>query len=520
MSKDYTFIDLFAGIGGIRIAFERNKMKCVFSSEWDKFAQQTYNANFGIIPSGDINTINYDDIPEHDILTAGFPCQPFSMVGKREGFSHATQGNLFFNILDILKIKKPKAFLLENVVGLKTIDGGKTFELIKKLLQKEGYKIKILEENSKNYGLPQIRKRLYFIGFKNNYNLDFVYKKPIIKDVFINEFLEDNKEGYEISDKTINNYLFKKNDGNPQIVSRKTKIQVKTMVASYHKIQRLTGTFVNDNGRIRLLSENEVKAIMGFPKNYIFPVSRTQMYRQLGNSVAIPVVQSIAKQMKEFLIMSEKNKKNEINSFNKITQSELIFEYFKDRPNKEIEHPEIVDYVVNKYKQLTGKIMRDPDRAIRKLYSEGKLIKIKKGVYMYDPEYKGFNKNKNLFTSKQKKEILEKGEYRCSICGLGKENGEELHVDHIIPLDKGGQNIIENGQILCSKHNFLKKNFNQTETGKRFFLNLLSLLENQDNEKNLLNFVKDVLEIYEKYNINGHIIVDDKGKLLSKLNKT
>ncbi len=297
----YKFIDLFAGIGGVRLGFEKNGMKCVFSSEWDTFAQQTYKANFNEKPYGDINEIEFAEIPNHDILLGGFPCQPFSMIGKREGFTHETQGELFFSIVEILKQKKPKAFMLENVPGIKTIDNGKTYETIIKTLNDIGYNVYVLEENSKDYGVPQKRKRIYFVGFKKKYRRKFKYNKPKIKEKYIGEYIEHHETGYEISEHLQKNYLFKKKDGKPEIVNNSSKIQVKTLVSTYHKIQRLTGTFVEDNNRIRLLSENEAKAIMGFPKDYIFPVSRTQMYRQLGNSVAVPVITEIAKQIKEYL---------------------------------------------------------------------------------------------------------------------------------------------------------------------------------------------------------------------------
>ena len=154
-NSNLTFIDLFAGIGGIRMGFEDENTKCVFSSEWDKFAAMTYEANYGEKPHGDITKINEKDIPDHDILLAGFPCQPFSNIGKREGFLHETQGTLFFDILRILKKKLPKAFLLENVKGLITIDDGKTFKTIIKSLQKLKYTVfyKILD--AQNFGLTQ-----------------------------------------------------------------------------------------------------------------------------------------------------------------------------------------------------------------------------------------------------------------------------------------------------------------------------------------------------------------------------
>ncbi|CAA6828612.1 MAG: DNA-cytosine methyltransferase (EC [uncultured Sulfurovum sp.] len=296
--KPYRFIDLFAGIGGIRIACERNGGECVFTSEWDKYAQKTYQENFGEHPKGDITNIDEKDIPAHDFLNAGFPCQPFSTIGKREGFKHKTQGTLFFDVVRILKYHKTKMILLENVPGLVSHDNGNTIAVIEDVLENElGYKVFHQVVNAADYGVPQERKRIYIVGFfKDEYDddLQFEWPEPESKHKYINEFLEEHPSGYGISKHLQNSYLFKKNDGRPQLIDKSSKIKVKTLVATYHKIQRLTGTFVKDGETgLRLLSENECKAIMGFPKSFKVPVSRTQMYRQFGNSVAIPVVEKI-----------------------------------------------------------------------------------------------------------------------------------------------------------------------------------------------------------------------------------
>lgn len=298
------FIDLFAGIGGIRLGFEDERTKCVFSSEWDAFAKKTYEANFGEEPLGDITKISENDIPEHDVLLAGFPCQPFSMIGKREGFSHKTQGNLFFEILRILKFHKPKSFLLENVPGLLTIQKGDAFKIIKKELKDAGYNYFYKVLDASDFGLPQIRKRLIIIGFRADLGVtEFNFPIKNNKKVFIKDFLEVNPTGYSISEHLQKSYLFKKNDGKPQVINNKSNIQVKTLVSTYHKIQRLTGTFVEGGETgIRLLSELECKRIMGYHDRFIIPVSRTQMYRQLGNSVAIPVIRSVSNNMKDILL--------------------------------------------------------------------------------------------------------------------------------------------------------------------------------------------------------------------------
>lgn len=298
----FTFIDLFAGIGGTRTAFENVGGRCVFSSEWDKDCQKTYQANFNELPYGDITKINVKNVPKFDVLVAGFPCQPFSSIGKRQGFMHATQGTLFYDVLRIIKGHTnksiPKAFLLENVPGLITHDGGKTFEIIIKSLEKIGYKVFYKILNSGDFGLPQQRKRIYIVGLNKKIfgdKVNFEFPVGNHEKTFICDYLEEKMEGYSISEHLQETYLFKVDDGRPVIVDKNSRIQVKTLVSSYHKIQRLTGTFVKDGKTgLRLFSENECKAIMGFDKEFKFPVSRTQMYRQLGNSVAIPVVEAVA----------------------------------------------------------------------------------------------------------------------------------------------------------------------------------------------------------------------------------
>lgn len=309
---DFTFIDLFAGIGGTRMGFERANGKCVFSSEWDNYCQKTYEANFGDVPHGDITKIESKQIPDFDVLVAGFPCQPFSSIGKRQGFMHATQGTLFYDILRILKEKQgvlaPKAFLLENVPGLTTHNGGSTFKTIIKALDEIGYSTEFQILNAKDFGVPQQRKRIYIVGFRKDiFGSDFKFDFPVgnLPETYICDYLEKNAEGYSISKHLQRSYLFKKNDGRPMLVDSNSKVQVKTQVSSYHKIQRLTGTFVKDGSTgIRLFTVDECKAIMGFDKDFVIPVSRTQMYRQLGNSVVIPVIQAIAekiaKELKRF----------------------------------------------------------------------------------------------------------------------------------------------------------------------------------------------------------------------------
>ena len=297
----FRFIDLFAGIGGMRLGFSSPHSKCVFSSEWDSHAQKTYYANFKEVPQGDINAISPQDIPDHDLLLAGFPCQPFSSIGRRQGFLHETQGTLFYAIAKILEAKQPISFLLENVPGLVTHQNGKTFSIILKTLDELNYDVRYQILDAGDFNLPQRRERIYLVGFKRDYlkkRIEFDFPKGEPNEVFINNFLEEGISGYSISEHLQKTYLFKKDDGKPQIVDKNSKVKVKTLVSTYHKIQRLTGTFVRDGETgIRLLTERECKAIMGFPDSFIFPISRTQMYRQLGNSVAVPVISAIAQQI-------------------------------------------------------------------------------------------------------------------------------------------------------------------------------------------------------------------------------
>lgn len=303
------FIDLFAGIGGIRQGFEDEHTTCVFSSEWDKFSAQTYEANYGEKPFGDITQIDEKDIPPHDVLLAGFPCQPFSNIGKREGFEHSTQGTLFFDVLRILTHHMPKMFLLENVPGLLTIQNGETFQIILKSLEDLGYSVFYEVLDAQNFGLAQVRKRVVIAGFHPDLKVHSFAFPVGDKDsrVPVSSILEDNPKGYSISKHLQDSYLFKKDDGKPQIVDKASDNQVKTLVASYHKIQRLTGTFVKGGETgIRLFSELECKRLMGFPDDFIIPVSRTQMYRQMGNSVAVPMMRAVADAMKEELAIAEK----------------------------------------------------------------------------------------------------------------------------------------------------------------------------------------------------------------------
>ncbi|MDR0977951.1 MAG: HNH endonuclease [Endomicrobium sp.] len=187
-----------------------------------------------------------------------------------------------------------------------------------------------------------------------------------------------------------------------------------------------------------------------------------------------------------------------------ITQKNLVKEFFIKNPNRDVEDAEIVDWLTNEYKERTGKVFRDPDRQVRSLHQQGFLIKIAKGIYRYDPEKVKIVELED-FTQKQKEQILKRDRYKCVVCGKGRKDGVELHVDHIKPKYLGGKAVIENGQTLCAQHNFIKKNLKQTETGKKMYIRLYEL-DKKENNKELLEFTIDILKVYEKHKINGHIV--------------
>jgi len=185
------------------------------------------------------------------------------------------------------------------------------------------------------------------------------------------------------------------------------------------------------------------------------------------------------------------------------SQMDLLLKYFKENPGRNIEHPEIVDWVTTEWKKRTGTIFRDPDRGIRKLFQDGYLKKIGKGVYRYDPEFVNKRSLKD-FSQKVKEAIFKRDGYKCVICGRGKIEGIEIHADHIKPKDKGGKATLENGQTLCSQHNFLKKNLGQTTLGKRYFIRLYKTAKKTKN-KQLIDFCSEVLNLFDKYNIDTDI---------------
>ena len=326
---DFTFIDLFAGIGGMRLAYEQAGGHCVYSNEWNKYSQQTYFANFGEQPDGDITKVDENSITDHDILVAGFPCQPFSIagvskkqsLGRATGFEDKTQGTLFFDICRILKAKRPKAFMLENVKNLKGHDRGRTFKVITEALEELDYEVFHAVLDGQNY-VPQHRERILIVGFdRKRYGRDIGFRfsiapvnpKPAIKAIL--ETKVDDK--YTLTDKLwtyLQNYAAKhRAAGNgfgygiadPNGVSR-------TLSARYYKDG--SEILIEQRGKNpRRLTPRECARLQGFPDDFIIPVSDTQAYKQFGNSVVVPLMANVAQlvvdKMKE--LDAEKKKKKQ-----------------------------------------------------------------------------------------------------------------------------------------------------------------------------------------------------------------
>lgn len=306
-------IDLFAGIGGMRLAFERVGADCVFSSEWDRFAQQTYAANFGETPAGDLREIDAADVPDHDVLLAGFPCQPFSIagvskknsLGHAHGFDDGKQGNLFFEIARILEAKRPPALLLENVRNLKTHDGGRSFRIIRAELGRLGYRLHHQVLDAQGY-VPQHRQRIFIVGFRRDLwpDLAFSFPDPPAQGPSVADILEAEVDGkYTLSDKLwgyLQAYAAKhRRRGNGfgyGLVDPARDRITRTLSARYYKDG--SEILIKQRGRNpRRLTPRECARLMGFPEHFVIPVSDTQAYRQFGNSVAVPLVEDIARAM-------------------------------------------------------------------------------------------------------------------------------------------------------------------------------------------------------------------------------
>ena len=317
LKHDFTFIDLFAGIGGMRIAFEKNSGECVFTSEWDRYCQKTYFDNFGVIPRGDITQIDASDIPEHDILVAGFPCQPFSIagvskkksLGRETGFLDKTQGTLFFDVVRIIEKKRPKAFLLENVKNLQSHDKGNTWKTILASLEELNYEVFFSVFDGQDY-TPQHRERIIIVGFdKKRYGTGLEYQfslkkpnnKPVIRDIL--EKKPDEK--YTLSDH-LWNYL--------QAYAEKHRERGNGFgfgLVDLNGISRtLSARYYKDGSEIlipqrgknpRRLTPRECARLQGFDDDFNITVSDTQAYKQFGNSVVVPLITAVAEQLVEYI---------------------------------------------------------------------------------------------------------------------------------------------------------------------------------------------------------------------------
>ena len=345
-NPEFTFIDLFAGIGGMRLPFQELNGECRFSSEWDRFAIKTYAANFGELPKGDITKISSDEIPSHDVLLAGFPCQAFSQAGLKRGFSD-TRGTMFFEIQRILAEKQPKAFLLENVKQLKGHDKGKTLKTILEILRREikpnipvdypisdevrksmskrlDYAVDFRVLKANNFGVPQKRERIYIVGFNRNYFKDSKFLEMKIQEMFVHleekksitrlgDVLENNTDvdqKYTISNRLLAGHIRRrkehklKGNGFGYSLFNEESPFCNTISARYYKDG---SEILIDQSEIdknpRKLTPRECARIQGFPDDYIVSaVSDVQIYKQFGNSVSVPVVKEIASSMINIIV--------------------------------------------------------------------------------------------------------------------------------------------------------------------------------------------------------------------------
>lgn len=317
----FKFIDLFAGIGGFRLALQNLGGKCVFSSEWNHYAQKTYEANFGEVPFGDITKIKESEIPDHDLLVGGFPCQPFSIagvskknaLGRSHGFLDETQGTLFFDIARIIREKRPKAFLLENVKNLVSHDKGNTFKVISETLKELGYSIHFKVLDGK-YFVPQHRERIIIVGF-NTYLFEgkekFEFPKmPQNPPMVIEDILEkDVDHKYTLTD-NLWDYL--------QKYAQKHKAAGNGFgfgLVDFDGVSRtLSARYYKDGSEIlipqegknpRRLTPRECARLQGYPENFVIPVSDTQAYKQFGNSVVMPLMQEVGRSIFKVLLNKE-----------------------------------------------------------------------------------------------------------------------------------------------------------------------------------------------------------------------
>ncbi len=330
INKKLKFIDLFAGIGGFRLAFENVGAECVFSSEIDQYAIETYEKNFGEKPNGDISKIDSKEIPNFDILCAGFPCQPFSIGGLRLGFED-TRGTLFFQVARIIKEKKPKAFLLENVKGLVNHNKGNTLSVIENTLKNMGYILKYKVINALDYGIPQNRERWYCVGFRNDLNIGFekenipnadnsysnLFSFPLKQKLkfHIEDIVDSNIKDYKCTDKCIENikkhldiYITKKEINTKKLIIANEIRPSRCQFRNNGTVPCLTAKMGTGGNNVpvivdynRKLTERECLRLMGYPEHFYIKENNYHSYKQLGNSVVIPIIESLAKKMVSLL---------------------------------------------------------------------------------------------------------------------------------------------------------------------------------------------------------------------------
>lgn len=307
--EKFKMIDLFAGIGGIRLGFQKEGGRCVFSSEWNEKSALSYRLNYGDSCFGDITKIEASQIPDFDVLLAGFPCQAFSQAGLKRGFED-TRGTLFFEIARIIKEKKPKSFLLENVRGLISHDKGNTFDIILKTLNELGYAVYHQVLTSVDFGVPQNRKRIIIVGFlkeKVPNHKEFKFPIPMNKKVKVGDILEDNKivdPKYTLSNKLWEGHKKrkknheKKGNGFGYSLFDKNSPYTNTISARYYKDGSEALIDQSDIGKNpRKLTPRECARLQGFPENFLIPVSDVEAYKQFGNSVTMPLMNAVAKEI-------------------------------------------------------------------------------------------------------------------------------------------------------------------------------------------------------------------------------
>ena len=294
-----TFIDLFAGIGGMRLGFEAVGGRCVFSSDWDADAQRNYALNFGETPHGDITEIASTEIPDHDVLLAWFPCQPFSIIGDKQGFAD-TRGTLFFEIERILKDKQPQSFLLENVKQLRSHDKGRTFQVIQQQLEALGYFIHSRVLNTLDFGLPQKRERIFIVGFRKNY--EFEFPSGTTQRVPLDDILEPE---HHVDDKWYaSDYISDKRQASvahkavfyPSVWHENKGGNISVLPYSCALRAGASFNYLLVNGKRRLTPREQLR-LQGFPEHFMLDGSESTIRKLTGNSVSVPVIEAIAKQM-------------------------------------------------------------------------------------------------------------------------------------------------------------------------------------------------------------------------------